>query len=1334
MRDIICGIDIGISSVGWCIIDKKNCKLIEMGVRDFESASEAKTARLIRGGRRLKDRKKWRKKQLRDAFVDFGILDQKVFDSKEKIDNYCSYTYCGNGIERPKDDTVYHLRKRALKEKISKRELFLALYNICKTRGHFLLENVDFENNNAIDFPDFWSKFYSLTEDFVDFNNITITDFKNQLVKNIFNQKLIKANDIRNEMKNYSPCYSEEDNKKILTFLLLISGFKGDLNIITKDELLTSNQSKVSIMDIKNLEADKITNFLSKIVELYDLINIHSILNNHEYLCEAAVEKIDLLVELYKKQNASEEDSLNYQKYVESIKAKMSHKIKDEKTIRTVKNMDNTFPNGLYVKEAKAILRKQQEYYGVEIINDEFIEVIASIISARIPFYVGPLSPDGKNAWIEDKKHNFKYSYEYTQHNYQAIDLQNTIKNWKERMISHCTYLPDEPSLPKGSFIYETFSILNELNILYATNKMGERYFLTRLDKEKIINTLFLSQNDVTFKQVEDLLNLGYFGSRNNNKMKKFNNKYTLYHSIVNIIPELKVNTIAEIYQNQKKINELENIILNINLFDEEKASRDYFQKKYNSKIAATLSKLNVTGFYSLSKKFLMEEVLNSKGESMMDILFDDNPTYSNTVNEQMTIINTATDINGNRKELAANKYLKKLQKNNKLSIDLLIDGNKPTIPISRPMIRGLNECFKVYEEILKVYGAPSRLIIETAKDFNTSKKNPKKHQDILKDLYSSILKQLKNKKEASIRGNLESWEEIEKYLKNKKNKQKIELYIRQKGIDLLNHKPINLTKLENYQIDHILPRGFGDDSMDDKMLTLGIENGGKGNRVPLEYINSNHTISTKQYIDFVEDLFDSGLISENKKKRLLLESSENVQGFINQNLVDTRYIIKEFTSILSAYNKVNNINTHIVSLKSVYTNLARKAFELKKNRNFGLQHHAHDACLIAIADSCLNCYFPGYDTHGNFKAYQDFISNLAKDNNLNQNNKEDDENITLLRKAFYFAFGQPYNNLINQIKNTIPLYSGKVLKKSTGEFFNATLYKPDNNKDVLTILKINNSKRKFNSINCVAVDFYRFVKFNKKTGKYIPKHIAIHIPRVIVDQNGNINSNKYKDLIKEHYKAYELLDENDNIKEEYFRFRAFKNDIIYDTHTNYPQLFNIGSIVNKKLEFKHIDINSYNSIYEQGNIWFNQCVEHFNLKNKSGKIDFSHLNIADAKEWLINELEIDKKYINAVNLKLKDINTLNKLCETMSYIYLWLIKPNIPPTIFEQYLPVINNNVIKDEENVEYIKLKYSSLGFRFYNNSKGKLIISGPKRNEKAFKKIRNEKFSWQISKYSV
>ena len=64
-----------------------------------------------------------------------------------------------SNIVRPKDRTVYHLRKRALTEQVTERELYLCLNNILQARGHFLMENIDF-TRDTIKFEDYKKLFY----------------------------------------------------------------------------------------------------------------------------------------------------------------------------------------------------------------------------------------------------------------------------------------------------------------------------------------------------------------------------------------------------------------------------------------------------------------------------------------------------------------------------------------------------------------------------------------------------------------------------------------------------------------------------------------------------------------------------------------------------------------------------------------------------------------------------------------------------------------------------------------------------------------------------------------------------------------------------------------------------------------------------------------------------------------------------------------------------------------------------------------------------------------------------------------------------------------------
>ena len=272
-----------------------------------------------------------------------------------------------------------------------------------------------------------------------------------------------------------------------------------------------------------------------------------------------------------------------------------------------------------------------------------------------------------------------------------------------------------------------------------------------------------------------------------------------------------------------------------------------------------------------------MEQSMDENGSSLLSLLFEDNsPEY---VNEQMYLIANAHDKNGEILDFSANKYEKILRDNHGvLNIDLLIQNSHTVLPISRPVIRGLNETMKLYAELINTYGVPEKVIIETAKDLkdhSVVQSQSVKHFDKMQSLYDYLKTQLKNKyKKYQKYSSLEDWKDIESYLS--KNKQKVELYIRQNGQDLLTGKAIEIAHLEDYEIDHILPYGFGDDSMDDKMLILKKVNAKKSNRTPLEFIESGDTVSgvtlktSGQFIQTVELLYDLKLISDRKRTILL--------------------------------------------------------------------------------------------------------------------------------------------------------------------------------------------------------------------------------------------------------------------------------------------------------------------------------------------------------------------------------------------------------------------------------------------------------------------------------
>ena len=117
MRKYSLGVDIGIASVGWGLIDEETGSVIDHGVRLFEEAGlrDFSTAerRKFRSTRRVKRRRSHRLERLRDIFMGEGWM----------------------GAEISRKNNPYEIRVRALREKVPREDLAIALLHIAKRRG-----------------------------------------------------------------------------------------------------------------------------------------------------------------------------------------------------------------------------------------------------------------------------------------------------------------------------------------------------------------------------------------------------------------------------------------------------------------------------------------------------------------------------------------------------------------------------------------------------------------------------------------------------------------------------------------------------------------------------------------------------------------------------------------------------------------------------------------------------------------------------------------------------------------------------------------------------------------------------------------------------------------------------------------------------------------------------------------------------------------------------------------------------------------------------------------------------------------------------------------------
>ncbi|MED5075475.1 type II CRISPR RNA-guided endonuclease Cas9, partial [Anoxybacillus geothermalis] len=121
------GLDIGITSVGWAVINLDIPRIEDLGVRIFDRAENPQTGeslalprRLARSARRRLRRREHRLERIRRLIIREGILTKeeldKLFEEKHEID-------------------VRQLRVEALDRKLNNDELARGLLHLAKRRG-----------------------------------------------------------------------------------------------------------------------------------------------------------------------------------------------------------------------------------------------------------------------------------------------------------------------------------------------------------------------------------------------------------------------------------------------------------------------------------------------------------------------------------------------------------------------------------------------------------------------------------------------------------------------------------------------------------------------------------------------------------------------------------------------------------------------------------------------------------------------------------------------------------------------------------------------------------------------------------------------------------------------------------------------------------------------------------------------------------------------------------------------------------------------------------------------------------------------------------------------
>lgn len=135
------GLDIGIASVGWAVINEDKKRIEDLGVRVFKKAEEPDgkalnlARREARGTRRRIRRKAVRMKKIKQILVKYKLV------SEAELENLYVVT--------EEDKSVYELRQEALDKILDRKELARVLTNIAKRRGYKSNRKIDEEDKEV---------------------------------------------------------------------------------------------------------------------------------------------------------------------------------------------------------------------------------------------------------------------------------------------------------------------------------------------------------------------------------------------------------------------------------------------------------------------------------------------------------------------------------------------------------------------------------------------------------------------------------------------------------------------------------------------------------------------------------------------------------------------------------------------------------------------------------------------------------------------------------------------------------------------------------------------------------------------------------------------------------------------------------------------------------------------------------------------------------------------------------------------------------------------------------------------------------------------------------
>lgn len=1013
------GLDMGTSSVGWAVTDS-DYRLIRKkgkdmwGIREFDEAVAAAERRSHRTSRRRRQREVARIGLLKSYFADavlavdenfFTRLENSKYFLEDKDENLSST----NGIfddENYKDKdyyreypTIFHLRKALLDLDQSGRTfdvrlVYLALLNMFKHRGHFLLSTTE-DGLDAVQIGLVYEELLlQLNEEYgIGINSKPVE----QMIEIIGDKEIGRKLKYEKMIQLFTV---EKNNKKANEFLKCMCGLTVNANTFLEPD----SEEKITVCFHDFSYADKIPELMEQLGDnkyavleqmktIYDYAVLAGIQKGYDYLSLARVESYEkhykdlrLLKGLYRKYKTQEEydrmfrseEDGTYSAYVNTsnstdaitgerksrrnrkgrkaddlyarIKKDFKNYTEDEEVqyvfnqiekeqflTKQLTGENGIIPNQVHKKEMTKILENAEKYLPFLQKKDEsgltISERVLRLFSFQIPYYVGPLGKNCKTGWAVRREEGDVLPWNIQ----DKIDMQATSEAFIRNLIRECTYIAGEKVLPKSSLAYEKYSVLNEINNIKID---GER--IEPKLKQQIFQECFCKGKKVSRKQLCNYLVVqGIIQSADqvtgiditiNNSLASYGKMYAIF---------------GEKLKKDRYIKIAEDIIYWGTIFaDSKEMFRQHLLGYVKEGTLTETDSKRILGYKFKDWGRFSRALLELQGcdKSTGEVISLGNAMWEYSLNFMELIHSDCFTF----KEALAEKRAKIQTLLSEFEYDDLKDYY-----FSAPVKRMIWQTILVVREIESVMEcAPEKVFVEMTR--NDDEKGDRGRKASRGSQLLEIYKNIKNTE-------THNWkEEISAADGNGRLKsKKLYLYYTQMGRDMYTGEEIDLNRLFDdnlYDIDHIYPRHYVKDDSIVNNLVLVNKSANEHLKKDIYPIPEKITSNSKVR-ELWEMLHGHKLISDEKYSRLVSKTAfteKQMGDFIARQLVETGQGTKGVAELLQQLMS----DTRIVYAKASNVSEFRNKNGFVKSRLVNEFHHANDAYLNIVVGNVYDVKF----------------------------------------------------------------------------------------------------------------------------------------------------------------------------------------------------------------------------------------------------------------------------------------------------------------------------------------------------------------------------------------